>query len=86
MAAWKKYPDTFFGEVGQRLTVAQDPLDLYDLIYSSYRATPRERLLEFMADTPDIEELRKLQQPQLATIYAERCACSIMARQQGRSP
>ena len=28
MAAWRKHPDTFFGEVGQRSTKAEDPLDL----------------------------------------------------------
>lgn len=81
MAAWRKHPDTFFGEVGQRSTKAEDPLDLYDLCHNSYRQTPKERLLEFMADAPDVEELRKLEQPQLASIYAERCVCSIVAQQ-----
>jgi hypothetical protein len=81
MAAWRKYPDTFFGTVGQRSTKAEDPIDLYDFIHNSYRLTPKQRLLEFMADAPDFDELRKLEQPQLASIYAERCACSIVAQQ-----
>lgn len=81
MVAWQKHPDTFFGEVGQRSTKAEDPLELYDFIHNSYRQTPKERLLEFMADAHDFEELRKLEQPQLATIYAERCVRSVVARQ-----
>ena len=81
MAAWRKHPDTFFGEVGQRSTKAKDPLDLYDFFHNSYRQTPKERLLEFMADSHDVGELRKLGQQQLASIYAERCVCSIVARQ-----
>ena len=81
MAAWRKHPDTFFGEVGQRSTKAEDPLDLYDFINNSYRQTPKERLLEFMADAHDVEELRKLEQPQLASLYAERCVCLIVAQQ-----
>jgi hypothetical protein len=81
MAAWRKHPDTFFGEVGQRSTKAEDPLDLYDFFHNSYRQTPKERLLELMAGALDVEELRKLDQPQLASIYAERCACSIVAQQ-----
>lgn len=82
MAAWRKHPDTFFGEVGQRSTKAKDPLDLYEFIHNSYRQTPRERLLELMVEAPDIEHLRRLDQPTLASIYAERCVNSIIARQQ----
>lgn len=81
MAAWRKHPDTFFGEVGQRSTKAKDPLDLYDFFHNSYRQTPKERLLELMAGAHDVEELRRLEQPQLASIYAERCVCSIVAQQ-----
>ena len=81
ITAWRKHPDTFFGEVGQRSTKAKDPLDLYDFFHNSYRQTPKERLLEFMADARDVEELRMLGQPQLASIYAERCVYSIVARQ-----
>lgn len=81
MTAWRKHPDTFFGEVGQRSTKAQDPIALYDLIYNCYQQTPKSRLLEFMAAASDIENLRTLDQSQLAAIYAERCACSILASQ-----
>lgn len=79
MAAWRKHPDTFFGEVGQRSTEIEDPVDLYNLIHSTYRQSSKERLLEFMAGASDIENLRTLDQPQLAAIYAERCANSILA-------
>lgn len=81
MAAWRKHPDTFFGEVGQRTTKTEDPLALYDFIHSSYRQTPKNRLLEFMASASDIDELMTLDQPKLAAIYAERCVCSILAQQ-----
>jgi len=82
MAAWRKHPDTFFGEVGQRSTKANDPLELYDFIHSVYRQTPRERLLEFMAGAPDIASLRQLDQSALASIYAERCVNAVMAEKQ----
>lgn len=82
MAAWKKHPDTFFGTVGQRVTSISDPLELYDFIHNSYRNTPRERLLELLAGSPDIEELRKLDQPALSSIYAERCTNAAMSTMQ----
>lgn len=87
VAAWRKHPDTFFGEVGQRSTKTNDPLELYDFIHNAYRQTPRERLLELMAEALDIDALRQFDQPTLASIYAERCVNSIMAdKQVRRSP
>jgi hypothetical protein len=75
MAAWRRHPDTFLGEVGQRSTKAEDRLDLYDFIYNSYRETPKERLLEFMADASDIEQLRELEQASNSSRYICRALC-----------
>lgn len=73
MAAWRRHPDTFFGEVGQRTTKANTPMEMYDFFFNSYRDTPKERLLEFMAGAADYSELANLDQTKLASIYAERC-------------
>jgi len=81
MAAWRKHPDTFFGEVGQRTSTANTPLELYDFFLNSYRQTPRERLLELMAAAPDIGKISKLDQPTLASIFAERCVNNAMLTQ-----
>jgi hypothetical protein len=81
MAAWRKHPDTFFGEVGQRTSTANTPLELYDFFLNSYRQTPRERLLELMAGSPDFKEISKIDQPTLASIYAERCVNGAMLAQ-----
>jgi hypothetical protein len=77
--AWRRHPDTFFGVVGQRTTRAENPLDLYDFLMNSYRDTPKEKLLEFLASAPDIVDLMRLDQPKLASIYSERMASSIIA-------
>jgi hypothetical protein len=82
MAAWRHHPDTFFGESGQHTTQARTLLELYDFIYNSYRNTSSERLLELMADSPDIDDLRNLDQPTLSGIYAERCANTIFSRKE----
>lgn len=73
MAAWRKHPDTFFGDLRQRSQKAETALELYDFFLGGYKNTPRERLLELMAAAPDFGELRMLTQPQLASVYAERC-------------
>jgi hypothetical protein len=77
LEAWRRHPDTFFGEAVQHATEARTPLELYDFIHNSYRHTSTERLLELMAESPDIDNLRKLDQPALASIYAERCVNSL---------
>lgn len=79
MKAWKKHPDTFFGEVGQRSSPISGPLELYDFFLKGYIQTPAERLLELLAEAPDIEHLRKLDQASLADIYAERLTNGAMA-------
>jgi hypothetical protein len=79
MSAWRKHPDTFFGEVGQRYTKANSPLELYDFFLNSYLGTPRERLLELLAEDQNNNGLSKLDQPALASIYAERCVNSAMS-------
>ena len=72
MAAYGRHPDTFFGVVQPVSKQISDPLGLFDFFHTSYRETPRERLLEFLAGAPDIEELKKPSQPELAKTMAER--------------
>lgn len=80
LAAYRRHPDTFFGVEMKATRKAETPLDLFDFIMDSYRDTPRGRLLEFMADNPDIEELKTMSKEDLTEIYAERCAWSVMER------
>jgi hypothetical protein len=78
LAAYKKHPDTFFGEVRDPPSKGfKTPLDLTDFVYASYKNTPRERLLEFLADAPDYEQLKNLSQKDLAITYSERIAWSM---------
>lgn len=80
LAGYKRHPDTFFGIEMKVPRKAETPMDLFDFIVEGYRDTPRERLLEFMADHPDIEELKAMSKEDLTEVYAERCAYSVMRR------
>lgn len=86
MAAWKEYPDTFFGTLGQRSNKAESPLELYDFFLTAYSKTPKERLLEFLAGAPDLEDLKKLDQPTLANTYCERIAMAAFAKEEAQPP
>lgn len=74
--AYRLHPQTVFGTYKHREGRARlkDVVDAFDFFHECYSKTPRERLLEFMKNAPNIEELRKLDQKDLAIIYAERMA------------
>jgi hypothetical protein len=78
LAAWKKHPETFFGEIASNHK-ADTAIDLYDFFLASYSKTSKENLLKFLAASPDIQELAKLSQSELARIYCERLAASAFA-------
>jgi hypothetical protein len=81
MVAYKAYPDTFFGEVSKNRR-ADHPLEMYDFFLEGYANTPKEKILEFFKGRPNIEELKKLSQPELAKMYAEHCTSWVLAKQQ----
>jgi hypothetical protein len=80
MAAYQSSPETFFGEVS-RNSKSDSPLQLYDFFLNSYKETPKEKILEFFAGRPNLEELRALSQPELAKMYAEACVAFAMRDQ-----
>lgn len=70
LEAWGRHPDTFFGELRTHHPPAKNAMDLYDFFYSSYKDSPKEKLLDFMAQHQNIAELREIPQPELAKRYA----------------
>lgn len=74
LAAWKRHPDTFFGEVRQKQRRADNWLELAKFFYKTYKHTPREKLLEWMKGATDYEKLTTLSQEELAIAYCERTA------------
>ena len=75
--AYQAAPQTFFGVLQPKRTL-KTPLEAYDWIYESYRHNTKEHFLKLLAGAPDLESLSQLTQPELAKIYAERVAYSIM--------
>ncbi len=74
LAAYRAYPETFFGEIRQPTQHATTLVDWCDFFYETYKNTPRDKLLEWMFGAPDIEQLRTLPQEDLAIIICERWA------------
>jgi hypothetical protein len=80
LEAYRRHPDTFFGVPSQRTTRADTPVELYDFFLASYRHTPKETLLGFVKAWPDQARLASLEQPELASLYAEGMAMTVWQR------
>lgn len=76
--AWKRHPDTFFGELRPHHPPAKNAMDLYEFFHSSYVNTSKEKLLELMVHHHNIAELHELPQPELAKRYAYALAATVL--------
>lgn len=74
LSAYRRYPETFFGEIRKPGGKANTLVELCDFFYETYKNMPREKLLEWLSTAPDIERLRTLPQEDLAIIVCERWA------------
>lgn len=80
LSAWKRYPETFFGEARQGHAKNDDPMEFFDRMCSVYSQTPKEKLLEFLAPEHSTARaaLAELSQPELAKLYAENITNSLL--------
>lgn len=78
LSDYRAHPDTFFGEVRPISKGVKEPYDLFKFLWSSYRHSTKEKLLEFMKEAPDLEELQKLDQPELVLEYCDRVASTFL--------
>jgi hypothetical protein len=77
LALYKHSPDTFFSVVRPVSKGIKTPLDAYDFFFETYSKSSRKKLLQFMAQSPDIERLRTLSRRELAEEYAAGMATTI---------
>ena len=78
LAAYRQYPNTFFGvplKHGGRLESA---LDIYEFMIRSYGQSSKENLLRLMSDHPDVEQLRDMAREELAILYSERMTEALL--------
>ncbi|MEM5471229.1 hypothetical protein WNZ14_05770 [Hoeflea sp. AS60] len=79
IADYKRHPDLFFGEESRNGGNIDDPYLLFEWMLKSYSKTPKERLLEFMVGSSDIDRLKLMTQEDLALIYCERMVFNFLS-------
>jgi hypothetical protein len=75
---YQRHPDTFFGVYKRVPGRSENPIDLFDFFYETYKDTPRERLLEFIKDAPDFEYFKGLPPKDLAEAVCERWVYNVI--------
>lgn len=80
LAAYRKYPDTFFGVYKEQGRKVETPLDLFDFFFDTYKHTTKENLLEFMKNHDDIDRLKELEQDELSVTFCERSVYTAMSK------
>lgn len=77
LSAWKRHPETFFGQIQEQNAQPKNWLELAEFMYRTYQTTSKDKLLEFMSEHDDIKSLMRLDQEELAITYCERMAWSM---------
>jgi len=83
MTIYRSSPGTFFGVLQHIPKGIHTPLDAFDFAFATYSKSTRETLLQFMANWPDIEQLRKLSQRDLAEQYCAYLATAMWMQIEG---
>ncbi|CAN5565729.1 hypothetical protein BH10CYA1_BH10CYA1_59920 [soil metagenome] len=77
MAIYRRSPETFFGVTQSGKNKITEPHECFDFVYESYKDASKQALLKLIESWHDFHELSKLDQAQLARIYAERAATDM---------
>ncbi len=80
LSAYRQHPETFFGQVVKQGGKIEDPIDMFEFFREGFKNAPRERILEFFASAPDIDEISQLPDDELRLVYAERHTLSVMSK------
>lgn len=75
---YQRHPDTFFGVYREKGRKVDNAIDIFDFFYATYKHTPRERLLEFIKDAPELDHFKKLPDNELAEAVCERWTYNAM--------
>ena len=69
---YSNHPEAFFGKIQNVGKQADNPYELFEFFVSSYKETPRSRMLEFFQNASDIEYLKSLDDESLLLECCER--------------
>lgn len=78
LEVYRAYKDTYFGVIQYVNKGVKTPYEFFEWMMESYRNTPKDKLLSWMNDCGDFDDLKKLNQLELALTYCERATCASL--------
>lgn len=79
LAAYKEHPDAYFGVIHKAPKKVSDVYEYFETMVDCYRETPKETLVEWCKDHPDVAALAKLDHLDLVLEVCERWASAAAA-------
>jgi hypothetical protein len=79
LADYWAHPEAYFGRIQPVSKGIRSIYEMFCWLMESYRNTPRERLLEFMATAPNLDELHKMSDDELRMHYCEGLCATLEA-------
>lgn len=84
-AIYNRSPETFFGTIQEVRKPVTEPHECFDFIFATYKNATKEMLIKLIEGWADFDSLQKLDQPELAKIYAERVSTDMWLDGQKRA-
>jgi hypothetical protein len=81
LSAYRRHPETFFGQVRKQWKADGDPLKLFDFFLHGIRDANRNQLLLQIKGSPDLNSLSDLPLEELRKVVAERLTYAAMSKQ-----
>lgn len=81
LSAYRRHPETFFGQVKKQWSTNGDPLKLFDFFLQGVRDANRDQLLLQIRGSPDLDSLRDLPLEELRKVVAERLTYAVVSKQ-----
>jgi hypothetical protein len=75
---YNAHPETFFGRVQHVGKQIEEPFEAFLFFFDSYKNTPKEKLLEFMKGSLDMDRLEQMSQDELAIEYCDSMASHFL--------
>ncbi|HYR92244.1 MAG TPA: SEC-C metal-binding domain-containing protein [Terriglobia bacterium] len=80
VADYEKHQDTFFGEYQKQGRRVETAMEMFDFFVEGFQDTPKERLIELLANAPKREQLPLMSQKDLVELLAERYTMGMIAK------
>jgi hypothetical protein len=83
---YKAHPEAYFGRIKQSPKPIDNPFEFFEVLLTQHRQFPKFQLLQQMAEAPDFEHLKTLNDEDFLIEFCERLMVSIVPKEPAPKP